>query len=121
MAQTLHILPRAREAYGRPQHSTDPLVLPPSPRQIRFLHPGYPEEHSLLLVLPALDSPNGIHHQTALDACAIVADSRWDGFFTLDRRGAERIPTNDMNISLDAEAYYFQVPEGDGAYPVLYD
>lgn len=92
------------------------LSCEPSPRQIRFLHPGYPDEHSLLLALSALDSPNGIHHQTALDACAIVANNRWDGFFTLDRHGGERVPTDDMNVSLDADAYYFQVPGSDGEY-----
>lgn len=116
MAQSLQPLPRAREAYSAPKHPSDPLVLPQSTRQIRFLHPGYPTEHSLLLALPALDSPNGIHHQTALDACAIVADSRWDGYFTFDQQGAERVPVHDMNISLDADKYFFHVPGYDGKY-----
>jgi hypothetical protein len=115
MAQT----PCARQPYGAPQHPTDPLILQPSPRQIRFLHPGYPDEHSVLLVLPALDSPDGVHHGLALDSCAIMADNRWDGYFTLDREGVQRVPTDDMDLSLDADAYYFHVPGGNGDGPKL--
>jgi hypothetical protein len=107
-------VPRARQAYGLPQHPSDPIVLQPLPRQIRFLHPGYPNEHCLLLVLPALDVPEGVHHGLALDVCAMVADNRWDGYFTLDRAGLRRIPTDDLELSLRAEAYYFHVPGDNG-------
>ena len=68
----------------------------------------------MLLALPALDSPNGMHHGTALDACAIVADNHWDGYFTLDREGAQRVPTDNMDASLNADVYYFHVPGDDG-------
>lgn len=100
-----------------PQHPTDVLVLQQSPRQIRFLHPGYPDEHAVLLVLPALDSSDGIHHGLALDSCAIVADNRWYGYLTLDREGARRVPTSDMYSSLDANTYYFHVPGDNGDDP----
>lgn len=124
MAQTPPIPPRARQPYSRPQHPTDPLILREGPRQIRFLHPGYTGQQSLLLALPALDKPNGIHHQTALDACAIVAGSRWDGYFTLDREGVQRLSNENMDFSLNADEYYFQVPGGNGNdickdYPIV--
>jgi hypothetical protein len=104
----------ARQPYDLPQHPTDPLFLQPATRQIRFLHPGYPDEHSILLVLPALDSHNGFHHGTALDACAIAAGSRWDGYFTFDREGVQRVSADNMDLSLDADAYYFHVPGSNG-------
>ena len=113
MAQTLAV-PRARQPYGAPQHPTDPLVLQPSPRQIRFLHPGYRDEHAVLLVLPALDIPNGVHLGLSFYSCAILADNRWDGYFTLDREGLQRVSTDDMDLTLNADAYYFQVPGDNG-------
>lgn len=100
----------AREPYTAPKHPTDPLELPPAVRQILFLHPGYSRERAVLLSLPALDRDNGIQHQTALYACAIVADNRWDGYFSSDREGRERVPTEDMDESLTADEYYFHVP-----------
>jgi hypothetical protein len=43
-----------------------------------FRHPGYPDEHNIIMVLPALDdAQGGIHHETALIACAVVAGNRW--------------------------------------------
>lgn len=119
MAQTPLAAPHARQPYGVPKHPTDPLVLPPSPRHIRFCHPGYPDSHCSLFFLPALDRPSGVHHGLALDACAIVADNRWDGYFTLDREGVQRVPTDDMDLSLQADVYYFHVPGGSGDGPDL--
>ncbi|KAH0829877.1 hypothetical protein FOPE_10495 [Fonsecaea pedrosoi] len=116
MAQSPFNAPRARAAYIKPQHPTDPLNLP-SPRETHFLHPGYPDDDSLLLSLPALDSPDGIHHQTALDVCALVAGNRWDGFFTLDKDGKLRVPTDNMDASLHGKAYYFHVPAEDSDNP----
>ena len=73
----------------------------------------------MLFVLPALDRPNSVHYGLALDSCAIVADNRWDGYFTLDREGVQRVPTGDMDLSLDADEYYFHVPGGNSNSPNL--
>ena len=40
----------------------------------------------------------------------MVANNRWDGFFTLDRDGAELVASTDMDQSLTVQQYYFQVP-----------
>jgi hypothetical protein len=38
---------------------------------IRFRHPAYEDPYDIFIVLPGLDHPEGgIHHQTALLACA---------------------------------------------------
>ena len=97
-----------------PQHHTDPLTLQPSPPRIRFLHPMYPDDHAAFLVLPAVDTPNGVHLGLALYSCAMLADNHWDGYFTLDRQGLQRISTDDLDLTLTAEAYYFHVPDDNG-------
>ncbi|KAK5562477.1 hypothetical protein LTR43_011917 [Exophiala xenobiotica] len=109
MAQTSPAAPCARPPYGVPQHPSDPMILQSSPRQIRFLDPGYPNEHCVLFVPPGLDKPDGVHHGLALDSCVIAADNRWDGYFTLDREGVQRVPTYDLDLSLDADEYYFHM------------
>ena len=100
----------ARPQYDAPKHPTAPLALPISPQLIYFLHPGYPTHEGALLCLPGVDVNHGVHHRTALYACAMVANNRWDGFFTLDRDGAELVASTDMDQSLTVQQYYFQVP-----------
>lgn len=102
-----------RKSHVPPQHFSDPLTLPRNVRRVRFYHPGYPKTDALLLSLPALDQ-NGIHHQTALDVCAIIANNRWDGFFTADREGQQQISTDDLDACLDKDEYYFQIPGYNG-------
>ncbi|TQV90290.1 HNH endonuclease domain-containing protein [Cordyceps javanica] len=93
----------------RPAYSTSDC------QQFFFLHPGYPDGHNLLLSLPAFDS-HGIHHETARVACAILANSRWDGFFSLTRDGAAVADARDA--VLKETRYYFRVPD-DAQYPVV--
>ncbi|OCK93236.1 uncharacterized protein K441DRAFT_149797 [Cenococcum geophilum 1.58] len=43
---------------------------------VYLCHPGYSETGNILMVLSALDHPQGgIHHETARIACAIVANN----------------------------------------------
>ncbi|KAL7928977.1 hypothetical protein V8C35DRAFT_316667 [Trichoderma chlorosporum] len=86
---------------------------------ISFLHPGYPDRRNILLMLPAFDS-GGIHHETARVACAILANSRWDGYLTTTRDG-DAIPEGKDDILLGKQ-YYFRIPESpssDHQYPIV--
>lgn len=78
-------------------------------QQISFLHPGYPDGHNILFILPTLDS-GGIHHETARIACAVLANSRWDGFLATTRDG-EAIPQEIDDILL-GQRYYFRIVDG---------
>lgn len=82
-----------------------------SVRNIRFLHPGYPGSDNVLLILPTLDS-GGVHHETARVACAILADCRWDGYFSETPNGPQFGDTNADTI-LTASSYYFCVGTGE--------
>ncbi|KAJ5715994.1 uncharacterized protein N7483_013175 [Penicillium malachiteum] len=82
---------------------------------IFFLHPGYAENHNILLTLPALDS-GGIHHGTAHTACAILANCRWDGFLSLHRDGPRL--SADLDDVLPHRQYYFRI-EDEELYPVV--
>jgi hypothetical protein len=44
-----------------------------------------------LLILPALDN-GGIHYETAHIACAILANNRWDGWFTEEQGDRVHVP-----------------------------
>jgi hypothetical protein len=77
--------------------------------QATFLHPGYDDGHNILLILPALDS-SGIHHETARIACAILADSRWDGFLSYEKDGP-RLEQGPDSI-LPCRRYYFCIEGG---------
>ena len=104
--------PQPRSRFGEPVHPSDPISLSLPVRKITFLHPGYPEDSNILLQFSAFDANNGIHYQTALDACAIVASNRWDGFFSTDREAQHRIRPEDLlGKSLDQDEYYFHVPK----------
>jgi hypothetical protein len=76
---------------------------------VTFRHPGYPDEHNIIMVLPALDdAQGGIHHETALIACAVVARNRWDGFLSEQRTGSGVLtPRDDF---LRGKDYYFRLP-----------
>jgi hypothetical protein len=106
------ITPRAREQYGNPSHPGGRIVFPVAPRKIKFRHPGYPDDANILLQFSPCDETNGIHYQTAHVACAIVADNRWDGYFSIDKEGTHRIEPLNPDASLEEDEYYFHVPEG---------
>jgi hypothetical protein len=62
------------------------------------------------MVLPALDDARGgIHHETALIACAVVAGNRWNGFLSEDRTGSGVLTPRDG--VLRGKEYYFRLPD----------
>ena len=90
-------------------------------RTIIFRHPGYPDEldQNILFRLYAFDDNDGapgLHYETALTVCAIVADNAWDGFFTA-RQGDQEIPHEASQMLSPNHDYYFHVP---GNYPEPY-
>jgi hypothetical protein len=72
---------------------------------MRFLHPGYKDEHVLFLQVPALHRWHGIHHRTALEVCAIVAGNA--GTATSRRHEPSESYVNPMDIR--AVSQYHQV------------
>ena len=97
--------------YAHPRHS-DGKHLPAydSSFRVHFRHPGYSDSNNILIILPGLDhAEGGIHVNTAQIACAILANNRWDGYFTELRNG----PQIDIgpNGVLRGKDYYFQVPD----------
>jgi hypothetical protein len=52
---------------------------------------------------------DGIHHETARLACAIVAGNRWDGFLCKDKAG-DQPSTDRLDEILRASTYYFHLP-----------
>lgn len=93
----------------------DPVSNPPAqPPNINFRHPGYKDGYNRLLILPTLDN-GGIHYETALIACAILANNRWDGWFT-EEQGGDRVHVPDDGI-LWEQNYYFRVSDhANGKY-----
>ncbi|KAI0455165.1 hypothetical protein F5B21DRAFT_473105 [Xylaria acuta] len=113
---------------------------------IEFLHPIDPDGGSILLRLPALDlgidpsaSPSqssaglqkkpawGLDYETARVACGILADNRWDGYFTSVESGKR---VEDTTKLLVEPRYFFNVPvadsndngdDGIGKYAVVRD
>jgi hypothetical protein len=78
--------------------------------RIDFCHPGYEFPHDTLLTLHAFDHPGGgIHHNTALVACAIIAGNHWHGYLTEMRDGPRITAARDE--VLRGRKYYFHVPE----------
>lgn len=90
----------------------------PSRHQVTILHPAYNSPGNVLLVLSATDHPSGaIHHETALVACGIVADNRWDGYFTKNKNGP-RIDLESNGLLIQGQ-YYFHVPGVLGLFHFL--
>lgn len=77
---------------------------------IQIRHPGYDDGNNTLLLLYALDHPlGGIHYQTALTACGILAGNRWDGVLTPSRTySPQPPPANGILVGEDA---YFHLPD----------
>lgn len=91
---------------------------------IRFLHPSYPEHLNTFLSLPRVDptcstaSPVfGVHHNTALIACQIVANNAFEtGRLYFDAEGRRPV---EASIPLDgvlSDREYWLVVDGDGTH-----
>lgn len=101
---------QARPPFAAPTHPDGGKDIPDDVTcTVTFRHPGYPNEHNIIMVLPALDdAQGGIHHETALIACAVVAGNRWDGFLSEQRTGSGVLtPRDDV---LRGKEYYFRLP-----------
>ncbi|KAI7082863.1 hypothetical protein KC356_g8023 [Hortaea werneckii] len=88
-------------------------------KRVAFHHPGYGDSgDNVLIRLPAPDGQQGgITYDFALEACAILACNRFDGYFT-EHGNAQRVDPSDGIIP--PGDYDFHVPgEEDGErYPV---
>ncbi|KAJ9199091.1 hypothetical protein DTO166G4_7368 [Paecilomyces variotii] len=113
-------LPLRRACYGNSvTHTLEPLRFDPE-YEIYFRHPAFLDPHDILIIIPGLDHPDGgIHHQTALDACAVLANNRYDGWFTEDREGTVRVKIP-LDGILQKKNYYFQVSDNyQDVYPIV--
>lgn len=117
--------------------SVSSIPQPPSRFFIFFRHPGYDDSTNVLFKLhasdtatacirdgePARPSRPGLYAQLALDACAIVADNRTDGWLSTDR-DPELARNNRVaaGSTLHARSYYFHLEDIDGSdlpYPIV--
>ncbi|KAI1120125.1 hypothetical protein F5Y10DRAFT_139903 [Nemania abortiva] len=84
--------------------------------EIKFHHPGYPDDCGILFSLPRLDRsstpPNGVHYGTALTACQIVANNAFHGYLATDREGSKRVDPDLLSRDhlLTKPDYWFIVP-----------
>ena len=104
------VIPLQRPAFGNPTtHTASPLSFDPE-YDIYFHHPGYPDPHNILLILPGIDHPKGgIHHRIALSACGVLANNNFNGWLTEDREGNVRVELP-LDGILHKRDYYFHVP-----------
>ncbi|RWA04582.1 hypothetical protein EKO27_g10528 [Xylaria grammica] len=98
---------------------------------IRFLHPREPDGQEIIS-FPALDlgtaiaSPSaqpstcsqnqhiwGVDYETALVACGILANNRWDGYFTSADSGKRVENTTRLLVE---PRYFFNVPSADSGH-----
>jgi hypothetical protein len=117
--------------------SISSTLQPPSRFFIFFRHPGYDDSNNVLFKLhasdtatacsrdgePAQPSRAGLYAQFALDACAIIADNRNDGWLSTDR-DPELARNNRVAATsiLHARSYYFHLEGTDGSdlpYPIV--
>lgn len=81
--------------------------------RVNVRHPGYGPTRNLLFSLyPPDHASAGVHYGLALDACAIIADNRRDGWLSIDREGNNRVE-GDLDHVLSNGDYWYNVP-GDG-------
>lgn len=97
---------------------SEPLAVPTrnetQNRQILFRHPGYADPTNVLFRLFTPDSgPNltgsGLYAQYALEACGIVAGSRWDGWLSEAQEAGASAAIDPTSI-LQKSSYYFHLP-----------
>ena len=101
----------------------------PIPKTIVVLHPDYPDGKNNLIGLPANDD-GGIHYDTVLVACQILANNRWDGYFARKTAAPaaaapvfERVERPADNM-LRGHEHYFCLPDRpapnpDSPYPIV--
>ncbi|KAI0399512.1 hypothetical protein F4802DRAFT_589078 [Xylaria palmicola] len=101
-----------------------------APKFVSFLHPTETAPYNVIFQLPCLDSaaPShegeqqqqqqhlGLHHETALLACQIVANNVFDGYLSLDAQGDNPVPRR--TVLLTTSEYYFIVPD-DPSYAIV--
>jgi len=74
--------------------------------KVYLRHPGYSNTGNILIVLPALDYPQGsIYHKTARISYAIIANNRWEGFLAETETGGPA-PVG-LDSILCGKNYYF--------------
>ena len=114
---------------GSQLKATIPLQLPEAPRmrKVHFRHPAYDISNNIMFNLYSFDHPNGgIHHQTALVACQIVADNAFDGYLsTGNKPTSPKISVEDEGVLMGID-YYFHVshptkPDELYKYPTIPD
>jgi hypothetical protein len=115
------VAPTLRE---RPPSFTDPYGPPEQPVFVRFYHPA---NGLAFLTLPAYDvlsrSPLkfGIHYQTALTACCILACNK-SGYLSTSRDGSGRVDDDlDAIIPISKYFYHLDNPGSDALYPLCRD
>jgi hypothetical protein len=119
----INTMARVRTVVAAPTHQDGGRDIPDdATHTVMFRHPGYRGEHNIIMVLPALDNAQeGIHHETALNACAVVAGNRWNGFLCEQRIGSRVLTPRDE--VLKGKEYYFRVSddaEGQSAQRLCY-
>lgn len=132
----------ASHVFTRPRYAAIPTTaaVPPSfpsgtPTYLLLRHPGYPDEHNIMVSLPALDRAMGssdddghrwgVHHTTALHVCSVVAANTTGVLSARKLLPLEAAPPLiDPDAVLTARSYYFY-PHGwtpdDPPYPVCPD
>ncbi|CAE7222155.1 hypothetical protein PTNB73_10458 [Pyrenophora teres f. teres] len=131
--------------YARPPAPPPSLPDSPPPRQILFRHPGYDDSNNVLFKLHAIDAATvsshdgeegtpqrpgtlalGLYAQFALDACAIFAGNRFNGWLSTLRNPDEaRDARVDAGSTLVARSYYYHLDRDndidgpDGPYRIV--
>ncbi|KAF2137709.1 uncharacterized protein K452DRAFT_235297, partial [Aplosporella prunicola CBS 121167] len=117
-----HVNVRSRQTF--PNHTEGAETVPVDPlMSIIIKHPAYPVTSDTLLTLKASDdSRGGIHHDTLLIICGILANNRFDGYLAETAVGPAI--TEPRSAILRRRIYYFCVTPPDGQtepykYPVV--
>ncbi|KAF2175932.1 hypothetical protein K469DRAFT_723769 [Zopfia rhizophila CBS 207.26] len=95
--------------YKTPSHEDGEQNLPIDlNHRVYLCYSGYSDTGNILMVLPALDHPQGgIHHETARITCAIIINNRWEEFLTEIKTGGRTAVSS--NSILRGKNYYFWV------------
>lgn len=105
---------RLRPPVVPPPADNDPTVSTDPRHKVTIHHPGYDSEDDELLTLLAFDRPNGgLHYETAIVICGIIAGNRWDGYLTRDVDGEERDGLGPSDI-IPVGDYYYHVKDSYG-------
>lgn len=86
-------------------------------------HPGYGDPSHLIVLdalepVPGIPDVYGIHHQTALDACRIIASNQ-DGFLSRTQDRSARVPADDV-LLCEKDYWYHLLDEScPDPYPIV--